>query len=297
MYVLLAFKLLTQLFFIKQITMAANKVTKFMGSFKTSQDNDSNSIETVIILEESERFTEKLLPLVLSKLPYEKSQLVHLLTFFNDKTRVVQKLQSLLRTLDADKRIQVLVLTYEKDPGRIDNFAESLIRFLSGTTFPCDVQIVRLASECRQTFRINNTTTIYKLFAIDSSESNEFIATRVAGLLHSDSFPLHKQLRMDKQIYSIQSHSTAMLTECTGDIGVGDKQSEDLHILDYVYGRGVKFRPAEQGIQMKRHCRTRSDRTYDVFEANIFIIISFFSLFLLFHLCYYGYVILTYPLR
>lgn len=259
----------------------------------------SNSVETVFILEESvslstERFTEKLIPLVLSKCSSGPSPRIHLLTLASDKMQIVQKLQSLLQTLDAGKRIQVLVLTHEDVQNRIDNFAEGLIKFLSGSNFQFDLQVVKLASECRQTFRINTTTTTYKVFDVNVSESDEFIATRIAGLFHSESFPMHKQLRMDKHIYNIQSESAGMVSECAWDVGVGEKQSENLQILDYV--AGVEYRHAMQEMQMKRR-HHRPDRTDDVIEAIVFIIILFFALFLLFHLCRYSYVLLSFPLR
>lgn len=172
------------------------------------RDNDSNSkpIQTIFILDENVsvtkktcRFTEKIIPLVFSKISYEQSQLVHLLTVLRDKSSVLQMLQSILQTLDASKRIRILVLTH---CGIQEHFPEELIEFLSESNYLFELQVVRLASECRQSLvRSKDATTKYQLFDIDAKKSNTLIATRIVELFQSNSYQKfeQEQLRIDKE--------------------------------------------------------------------------------------------------
>lgn len=166
---------LTQIFFVtQQVTTCAMEI----------DPDNSNSIQTVFILDEhhttgaknSRRFMEKIIPLMLSKLFYESSQLVHLVTFVRHKTTVEEMFQSLLQTLDAKKQIRIFVLANGEVHERqeIENLAETLIKFLSGTNHSFELQVVRLTSTKRTTKR-------YKLVDIDPNESNEFIASQIAG--------------------------------------------------------------------------------------------------------------------
>lgn len=259
----------------------------------TNLSNDSKSIQTVIILDESVsvakvtwRFTKQIIPLMLSKLSYEKAQLVHLLTFGADETPVAQKLQSLLQTLDANKRVEILLLTNEKvqDHKEIEIFAENLLKFPDGAHFSADdFKVVRLASECRQsTLQINNDPTAqYKLFDIDATESNEFIASRIAELFRSYAFPMHEQLhRNGRQFLKIRGHLTVMVPEFAGD---------DLRNLDYVVR--AEFRPEAQEMQTKRRDK-KPERLHNVFGTILVVILLFFLLFSLFHI-YNFYVIFT----
>lgn len=242
-----------------------------IGGVRVNQGNDSNSIQTVIIFDESasvakgtQRFTEKIIPLALSKLSHKKSQLVHSLTFGSDKTSVIEKLQSLVQTLDANKEIRILFLT-NAEVQEVETFAETIMKFLSRTHSSADLHVVRLASECEQSWlRISNTTTKYNLFDVDANESNEFIAIQIEELLGSGSFPMHKPLRRVKNSSKTQGQSK----------DVGDKQSGYARSLDYV--EKAQFSPENRKIKTKRRHR-RSGRTCGIFSSILTGMFSIYS--------------------
>lgn len=132
---------------------------------------------------------------MLLRLFYESLQLVHLVTFVRHKTTVEEMFQSLLQTLDAKKQIRIFLLANGDVNERleIENLAETLIKFLSGTNYSFELQVVRLASTKRTTKR-------YKLVDIDPNESNEFIASQIAGYAcdNQSSADLHIQNYVEK---------------------------------------------------------------------------------------------------
>lgn len=207
-----------------------------------NQDNDS--AHTVIIIDESasqakgkQRFTEKIMPLVLSKLSHEKSQLIHSLTLGTDKTSVVEKLQSMLGTLDANKPIRILVLTdgEVQNHQEIENFAAIIMKFLSASNLSIEFQVVRLVSKSRSKqdpLQTNNPTTKSYLFDIDASESNKSIATRIGQLFQSGGISMDQQLRMDKHTSKVKGRSTPLAAKHTQD--VGEKESEKARTLHHV---------------------------------------------------------------
>lgn len=252
-------KLFNQFSSMEQTTSAANKLKTFMGAIRTTrvnQDNDSNSIQTVIIIDESasvakgtRRFTEKIIPLVLSKLPSKKSQLVHLLTFRSEKSSVFKKLQSILQKLDANKRIRIVVLTNAEvqDRQEVENFAETIMEFLSGSNSSADCHVVTLASECGQSLLgINDRTKKINHFDIDATESNDIIATRIGELLHADRFPIDKKLVNHSEV---KGQSSVLVSEHASDV----KQSEGIRNLDYV--ERAEFGPKMREKKMKRRHR------------------------------------------
>ncbi|XP_037043093.1 trichohyalin-like isoform X15 [Bradysia coprophila] len=144
-------------------------------------DDELGSSQTVFILDEhlcgargNRRLTKQIVPLMLSRLFYESSDLVQLVTFVRYKTTFEQLRQSLLQTLDAKRQIRIFVLTNERYQERkdINVFAEMLIRFLSVTNYSFELQVVRLTST-------RSTTERYEV--VDVSESNDFIAKQIAG--------------------------------------------------------------------------------------------------------------------
>lgn len=187
------------MFSIKQITTATNKARQFAGALRSGRNRNSNQnpIQTVFILHENVfgspkkhcRFAEKIVPIVFSKISHGNSQLVHLLTVTADKTPVVQMLQSILQTLDANKPIRIVVLTDMNSPERqqFDNFADILIKFLSGSNFTFEFQVIRVASESQELGGTNSTKK-YQLVDIDEKKSNAFIAAQIVELFHSDNF-------------------------------------------------------------------------------------------------------------
>lgn len=196
----------------------------------------------MVILDESaeptSRFTEEIIPLVLSELPYEKSELIPVFIFGKDKT-IENELQPLWGTLDVNKPIKLLVLTNGDIQGNqgIENCMESLAKFFSDYKVSADSQVLRFASKCQR-------KTKYNIIDIDANESNEFIASSIAELFHSGvSFAKQKQLRMDKQIYKIQGESAFMGAEYV--LNVGDKKSGNLVKLE-----------SRSGTQSRRSNRT-----------------------------------------
>lgn len=260
-----------------------------IGTTRTNQNNDSNFIQTVIILDQSvpeakvtQRFTKKIIPLALSKLSRKKSQLVHLLTFGKDKTSVEEKLQSILQTLAANKRIRIIILTNEEVEGRqeIENFAATLMKCLSGSNCSADLHVVRLASECRQSWlRINNTTTSYNLIDVDDNKSNQFIATRIVELFHSEYLSMHNELRMNNYSSETQAQSTATVSS-EHAWHVNDWKTEDLRNLDYV--ERAEYRSEMEELQKKRRRRWRLgccfcgivDKYFRYCDFVIFIIVA-----------------------
>ncbi len=137
-------------------------------------DVDSHAIQTVYIVDDREpaarngrRFTEKVIPLMLSKLFDENLQIVHLLTFVRHNTTVEQMERSLQQTLDAKKRIRILVLTdgEVQEHQNVEDFCETLTEYLSELNYSFELEVVRMMS-----------TKKFKLIDIDASETNEFIA-------------------------------------------------------------------------------------------------------------------------
>ncbi len=212
---------------------------QFAGAIRSNRDNDlgPNPIQTVFILDENVcatkktwRFTEKIIPLVFSKISYEKSQLTHLLTVVGDKSPVMQMLQSILQTLDVGKRVRILVLRNGNGPDRdeMENFTESLIKFISGTNFTFEFQVVRLASECQDSvIQIDDGAIKYQLFDIDAKKSNAFIATRVVELFNSKDFKIFDQeQKQEVMVPSIIDVTSASVIAMELDA----KRSDDLPI-------------------------------------------------------------------
>lgn len=212
------------------------------------------------------RFSEKIIPLTLSKLPCLTLQLLFLLNFGKDDApseEVVDLFDSyngspilpILQTLDANKRIQILVLTNGKvqDSENIENFAEPLVQFLGLSNFQTYLQFVRITSKYHQSLRMNNTTSS-NLVEIGANESDEFIATRMVELLHSDSVLMYKYPHMDNQIYtqklSIKSEAGISSTTSTAIVARSENQSDYLDRPNVAVsdecGRGM------QKIEVKR---------------------------------------------
>ncbi|XP_037045864.1 uncharacterized protein LOC119081243 isoform X2 [Bradysia coprophila] len=223
------------------ITAAANKVRQFTGALRSGRNSNSNPnpIQTVFVLHENVfvakkhcRFAEKIIPLVFSKISNGNSQLVHLLTVETDKTPAVQMLQSILQTLDANKPIRILVLTdmNSREQHKFDNFAETLIKFLNGSNFSFELQVLRIASECQEkSLRASNALRKYQLIDIDSKKSNVYIAAQIVELFHSDNFQKYEQ----EQLPMINRNSETK-TQPTGvvSLDVDGKQSENVRNLN-----------------------------------------------------------------
>lgn len=266
------------------MSFCAGSVSRFLFDANRINQDDDSTTHSLIIIDESMSVSvvEKIMPLVFSKLSHQKSHLVHSLTFGADEAYVVEKLQSLSETLDANKQIRVLVLTDREVQNcqEIESLAATIMKFLSGSNFPAHVQILRFGSKCRLSLRRINNTTIcctYKHFEIDVNESDDSIISRIAELFGSTDFPLHSQLHTDLRICKIQGHSTAIIAEYAWDVGVN--RLDDLQNIDYV--ESAEFRS-----EMKRQHR-RSDRVSDVIDTVVVVNILFFLLFLLFQLFYY----------
>lgn len=149
------------------------------GVGKSVPNNDRSSIQTVFIIYEhrsgpyiSRRFTEQIVPLMLSKFFHGNVQLV---TFLRYKTTAAQTIQSLVQTLDATKRIRISVLTNDEagQQQEVENFAEMVIEFLSQCGYSVELQVVKLAES-------TSTTNGSKLVDIDGSESNDLTGKSAA---------------------------------------------------------------------------------------------------------------------
>ncbi|KAJ6641381.1 Flagellar attachment zone protein 1 [Pseudolycoriella hygida] len=167
---------------------------------------ERNAIETVVIHDESmsetwktSRINKKIIPMVLSKLNHNRSQLVHSLSFgkntlsINKNIRkmlkletstsediIVRKFNTLLQTLDARKKVRILVLIDGtiQNHRKAEHLAQTFTEILGEFHFSANLQIVRLASNfCRS---INATNC--KVIEIDAKESNETISSRIAAL-------------------------------------------------------------------------------------------------------------------
>lgn len=242
---------------------AAVKIKKFAGAIRNNRANDSRSVQTVILHDESVYLA---IPQLLSNLSNEKSHLIHVLTFGGgDKTAVVQKLQSLLQILNRNKLVRVLCLNSGQiEDQEIENFAETLKNLLSRLNFTFDLQVARLGSD--------RLTTNQQIHDIDANESNEFISIRIAELFQSEGFPSVTEFPM----------------------AVDEKQSEDLHSLDCV--ERAEFCPESQEIVVNGDdCEDqRSERIVDAYEFIIVLIILFFLFNFIFHLFSNCYVIFKY---
>lgn len=149
---------------------------------------------------------------------YDQSQLVHLLTVLQDRSPAIQMLQSILQTLDATKRIKILLLTNGYDDRNSENFADKLVDFLSGTNYLFELQVVQLGTEDKE---INEAPTNYQIFDIDRKKSNALIATRIVELFQSNSYQEIEKERLQKNC-----DKQAVATDCTLD--VDGKQLNDL---------------------------------------------------------------------
>lgn len=211
----------------------------FIGTIWMEDEQSSNSIQTVIIVDQSlsmkestGRLTNEILPLVLSKLSYDKSQRFHLVTFAMEslpyyvtceemkslaiKTHygtnlspAIQNVHSILRLLDANQPIRILSISdgEVQDGQAIEHSMRALTEYLDSSNFSINSQAVRLFTSESQPdtkalcslLQINNTTTS-QLVDINAKESNENIATKIAKLFQADNFSKYKTLFMEKQI-------------------------------------------------------------------------------------------------
>lgn len=193
-------------------------------------------MQTVFILHENVfvpkkhcRFAEKIVPLVFAKISNGNSQLVHLLTVASDKTPVVQMLQSILQTLDANKPIRITVLTdmTSREQQQFDNFAEALIKFLSGSNFTFELQAVRIGSECEEKLLGGaNVSRKYRVIDIDSKKSNVWIAAQIVELFHSNNF--HNYEHENPATIDKSSEAGAPLTDVMSLDVDGGKQFDNV---------------------------------------------------------------------
>lgn len=212
---------------------------EYIGTIRINEKVDSCLINTVIILDQSismrdatKRFTNEIIPLILSKLSYSTSQPVHLLTFAKDTQHfsvtpnemklldiktyygtkmapTVQKVHYLFQSFQEKLPIRVLTISDGEVQDREDteNAATDLMEFIDSSNFSINSQAVRLfTSKCQPdtkalcTFlRMNNTTTS-QLIDISARESNENIATKIADLFQSDNLSKSEFLAVEDQI-------------------------------------------------------------------------------------------------
>lgn len=229
-------------------------------------DIDANPTQTVYIINESvpaiHIFKEEIIPKIMgTKLCNEKSQSVHLVTFDTGETSVVPKLQSLLQTLDTNKRIQIVALIdgEVQDRQDIENFAEILGKFFNDSSLSVDLQILRFKSKIQERNK-------YNIFDIDANESNEFIALRICEILNPRSTRMKKQLRIDKSVSVKLSDSTSVAAG-----NVNDEQSK-----------------VPSDMKIDRRYRN-SDSMDDVVETITVVTILFFLLLFIYSILFRNY--------
>ncbi|XP_037040028.1 reticulocyte binding protein 2 homolog b-like [Bradysia coprophila] len=131
-------------------------------------------IQTVFIIYEqqskasiSRRFTEEIVPMMLSKFFHESHQVVQLVTILRHRTATAQTIQSLVQTLDATKRIRISVVANGDDVEQqeIENFAETVIDLLSQSGYSFELQVVRLASGNVNKCKLVDIETTHEIFA------------------------------------------------------------------------------------------------------------------------------------
>lgn len=152
-------------------------------TYKSNLAGGLTSFQTVFILDEylagareNSRFTEKIVPLMMSRIFNESSELVHFVTFVRYQTDFKQLCSSLQGALDASKQLRILVLTNEQMQGRqdTDNLAEMLIKFLNMLHYSYEFHVARLVSTT------TTTTEQHKVVDVGVNQSNDFIAQQVA---------------------------------------------------------------------------------------------------------------------
>lgn len=205
----------------------------FIGTVTIENNKDSHLMETVIILDESGsmgketlRFTNRIIPLVLSKLSYEKAQLIHLITFSHYYYKTAEQLKTfsitsrgtymappleqlriLFQKFPPNKPIRILCISdgNASDRKQTGKAALSLTEFMD--QFSINSQAVRLFTSKSQPdtkalcsiMQINNTTHS-KLIDISAKESDGTIARKIAALFRSDKFSRSKILLMEEKI-------------------------------------------------------------------------------------------------
>lgn len=217
--------------------------SEFIGTIWIEDDGNSTensiSIQTVIILDrsgsmgdEARRLTNEIIPLVLSKLSYKKSESVHLIAFETNTQHysvtvenfeslsiqaaggtnmapAVRMCHSLFSSLDANKPVRVLTISDGQvgDCRETEKAATAFVEFLSTSEFSINSQAVRLFTSKSQPdtkalcslLQINNTRPS-QLADIAAKESNENIATVIAALFQTDNFSSGTSLTMETKL-------------------------------------------------------------------------------------------------
>lgn len=103
---------------------------------------------------------------------------LHLVTLLRHATTAAETLQTLVKTLDVTKTIQIVIITNEEALKRqeSENFTEKVMEFLNGSGYSYDVQVMKLALPIAATKR-------YKLVEVDATDSNEFIAEQIVSMM------------------------------------------------------------------------------------------------------------------
>lgn len=234
---------------------------EFIGTIDIEENPEAkkqNAVQTVIILDTSgsmedaaRRVANEILPLFLSKLSYNPSQVVHLIEFETAAylhSVTAQRMKTLLIEADggsalapAVKKCLEVFKKLSKNPVRLltisdgevldlpetQRAAGDFVEFLKTRSFAINSQSVRLFTSIDQPdtsalcslLQVNNTTTS-KLIDISTSESNETIATKMANLFISDNLTDDQSLTTESKIifkFPWQSSPTSELTLIPGE--------------------------------------------------------------------------------
>lgn len=252
---------------------------EYIGTIKVDDKvgpQGSESVQTIIILDKSGsmedtagRISNEIIPLFLTKLFYEPTDVVHLITFESQARRstvtvenmkslviigdgwtymapAVSECKTIFNEFNSDKPVRVLTISDGEiqDQKKTDEAATNLVDSLKNLHFTINSQAVRLFTSDDQPdtkalcslLQLNNTTTS-KLVDISTSESNESIASRMADLFKNDNFMSAQSLTTDEQVllkFPWESSAASQLTLVPGEnlfwlVGV---PSDDFKIVD-----------------------------------------------------------------